>query len=150
MLYIRSSLKDTLVSSTYSRHHKTLFLLFRKRPRTLEGFTSQMLIAFFCTPAWLAQSGERWSVERKVASNPGRTNTHSLHNGEESAAFVMTSAIGQTFQSSQISLTALSLICSSGTEKNPHHCSKRVGDVVVCPTFVGCGIGQGWHLAWDL
>ena len=26
-------------------------------------------------------------------------------------------------------LTALSLICSCGTLKNPHHCSKRVGDI---------------------
>ena len=48
----------------------------------------------------------------------------------------MRSANGQTSQSSRIStksrrsrLTALSLICSCGTQKNPHQCSKRVGDV---------------------
>ena len=48
----------------------------------------------------------------------------------------MTSTNGYTFQSSRIRkknrssrLTALFLICSCGTQKNPHHYSKRAGVV---------------------
>ena len=45
-------------------------------------------------------------------------------------------------------------VCSCGTYQNPHHYLKRVGVIdpgaVAKLTIKGCGIGWGWHLAWDL
>ena len=121
-------------------------------------FTSQV----FCilTAAQLAQLGEGRSAEREVvSSNPGRTHQpRSLNNWWDHASCVtpfsvqMIASLGGDVK--PLALSPLSLYFSwRVTEKNPWHCSKRVGDVgpdvmvyLTC-AIIGLG-GRGVIKTW--
>ena len=90
------------------------------------------------TAAWFAQLGECQSAEWEVTgSNPGQTNTQGLKITEEKVLtlewHLQMVRLSSLLRYGQKTLSLISqhfhLSGRWWTKKNPHHCSKRVGDV---------------------